>query len=80
MFLVVKLRVSPPFSKHVEPKELDANETKRLIKVNDEKDEEFLTSKKEAEDLASEDYLPGWAHAPYWPGVRSILHLSYPAF
>ncbi|GLB33376.1 putative sec63 protein [Lyophyllum shimeji] len=70
VFLVVKLRITPPPYKPVEAKELDADEIKRRIKFNDEKDDEFLTSRKEAEDLASDDVLPGWAHAPYWPGER----------
>ncbi|RDB15649.1 Translocation protein sec63 [Hypsizygus marmoreus] len=70
VYLVLKLRISPPATKPVEEKELDADETKRRIKLNDEKDEEFLTSRKDAEELPSDDLLPGWAHAPYWPGER----------
>lgn len=70
VFLVIKLRLSPPTLTPVTPKELDVDETKRRIKYNDEKDEEFLNSRKETEDLASEDSLTGWVHAPYWPGGR----------
>ncbi|KAF5388148.1 hypothetical protein D9615_000013 [Tricholomella constricta] len=70
VFLVVKLRISPPSSKPIESKELTVDEAKRRIKLNDEKDEDFLTSRKEVEDIPSEDDLPGWAHAPYWPGER----------
>ncbi|KAG5645765.1 hypothetical protein DXG03_005302 [Asterophora parasitica] len=70
VFLVVKLRISPPTLKSAEQEDLDVDETKRRIKLNDEKDEEFLLSRKEAEDLPSEDALTGSAHAPYWPGER----------
>jgi translocation protein SEC63 len=87
VFLVVKLRISPPSLKPREQKEFDVDETKRRIRLNDEKDEEFLTSRKESEDLPSGDVLPGSAHAPYWPGVSiiaarhwieltSVLHLG----
>ena len=42
---------------------------RRLAKSNEEKDEEFLLSRKEAEDPPSDDFVIGTAHAPYWPGV-----------
>ncbi|KAG6836917.1 hypothetical protein H0H93_001283 [Arthromyces matolae] len=70
VFLVVKLRISPPPESPVEGTELDAEETKRRIKLNDEKDEEFLVSRSESEDAPSQDLLPGWVHAPYWPAER----------
>ncbi|KAG6890192.1 hypothetical protein C0992_002849 [Termitomyces sp. T32_za158] len=70
VFLVVKLRISPPLSTAVQEEKLDANETKRRIKLNDEKDEEFLVSRKEAEELSSDSQVPGWIHAPYWPAER----------
>ncbi|KAG6861500.1 hypothetical protein C0995_015927 [Termitomyces sp. Mi166 len=70
VFLVVKLRIPPPPSNSVQEKELDVDETKRRIKFNDEKDEEFLVSRKEAEGLPPDNFLPGWVHAPYWPGER----------
>ncbi|KAG6816910.1 hypothetical protein H0H87_001863 [Tephrocybe sp. NHM501043] len=70
VFLVVKLRVSPPQTCPVEEKELSVDEIKRRLTFNDEKDEEFLTSRKEAEETPSEDLLPGLVHAPYWPGER----------
>ncbi|KAF9468774.1 translocation protein sec63 [Collybia nuda] len=69
VFLVVKLRLSPPDKVHSVKEELDANNTKRVIKMNDEKDEEFLTSRKEVEEM-SDDFVGGLAHAPYWPGER----------
>ncbi|KAH0587072.1 Translocation protein sec63 [Termitomyces sp. J132] len=70
VFLVVKLRISPPLSNHVQEKELNIDETKRRIKFNEEKDEEFLVNRKEAEELPPDNLLPGWVHAPYWPGER----------
>ncbi|KAG6915041.1 hypothetical protein DXG01_013771 [Tephrocybe rancida] len=70
VFLVVKLRLSPPSFNPVEEKEFDVDETKRRIRLNDEKDEEFLVGKKETEDLTSEERLPGSVHAPYWPSER----------
>lgn len=69
VFLVVKLRISPPLSNVVQEKTLDVNEAKRRVKLNDEKDEGFLNSRKEAEELPPDNQLPGWVHAPYWPGV-----------
>lgn len=50
-------------------REKDAEETKRILKVNDEKDNQFLVSKKDTEDELGADVASGWAHAPYWPGV-----------
>lgn len=69
VFLVVKLRLSPPCASATE-KELDAEETKQDMKKNEEKDEEFLASRKEMEDIPSNVAVSGWAHAPYWPGDR----------
>lgn len=69
MFLVVKLRLSPPNEARPVKEELDADSTKRVIKMNDEKDEEFLTSRKETEEISSDGCVTGLAHAPYWPGV-----------
>lgn len=69
IFLVVKLRISPPGSS-TERKELSVDETKRIVKLNDTKDEEFLMSRAEAEDIspAGAD-ANGWVHAPFWPAV-----------
>jgi translocation protein SEC63 len=77
VFLVVKLRLSPPNGARPVKEDLDAEGTKRVIKMNDEKDEEFLTSRKETEELPSEDAVTGLAHAPYWPGVSAY---SYQVF
>ncbi|EAU82333.1 translocation protein sec63 [Coprinopsis cinerea okayama7 len=68
VFLVVKLRLTPP-GVSVEPKDLSVEETKRVVKMNDEKDEAFLLAKGDAEEI-SEERIPGYAHAPYWPAGR----------
>ena len=71
VYLIVKLRRTPPcVSPAPAGKEKDAEETKRILKFNDEKDNQFLNSKEEAE---SDSSGAGWAHAPYWPGVRDSL-------
>jgi len=70
VFLVVKLRLSPPSTSDVE-KELDVAELKQNSRRNEEKkDEEFLASRNEMEDLSPNGTASGWAHAPYWPGER----------
>jgi translocation protein SEC63 len=69
VFLVVKLRIALPRHSASPPaREKDAEETKRILKMNDEMDHQFLVSKKDTEDELSAD-ASGWAHAPYWPGV-----------
>ena len=72
VFLVVKLRVSPRGGSSAPSQEKDVNETKRIIKVNEERDQQFLISKKEVEELSGAAGSSGLAHAPYWPGVRFI--------
>ncbi|KAF9069774.1 DnaJ-domain-containing protein [Rhodocollybia butyracea] len=69
VYLVVKLRLSPPTSSSAvaTKKEPSAEEVKQSIKINDEKDEEFLLSRKDAEPVKEEG---GYAHAPYWPDNR----------
>lgn len=64
---MVKLRLSPP-SVSVVQRELDAGETKHIIN-NEEKDDEFLASRNDMEDMSPDSAVNGWAHAPYWPGV-----------
>ena len=69
VFLLVKLRISPP-GVTVEKKDLSVEETKRLAQVNDRIDEQFLSSRQDAEDLDASS-ASGCAHAPFWPGVSS---------
>ncbi|KAF8890379.1 Sec63 Brl domain-containing protein [Infundibulicybe gibba] len=70
VFLVLKLRISPPTASQTERRELSVDETKASIKRNEEKDNKFLNSRQETEELESEDAVAGWAHAPYWPTNR----------
>ncbi|KAJ3843252.1 Sec63 Brl domain-containing protein [Lentinula raphanica] len=69
VYLTVKLRLSPPLpsSTVVTKKEESAEEVKRSIKLNDQKDEEFLMTRDDAEPMQGEGT---WAHAPYWPENR----------
>ena len=69
MFLLVKLRISPP-GVTVAKKDLSVDETKRLVQANDKIDEQFLTSRLDAEELDPIS-TNGFAHAPFWPGVSS---------
>ena len=63
VFLVVKLRLAPPSGASPDVKISNVD-----TKVQEEKENEFLMSRKEAEDLP-EGASNGWAHAPYWPAV-----------
>ncbi|TEB29020.1 translocation protein sec63 [Coprinellus micaceus] len=68
IFLVVKLRIVPPGT-NTETKDLSVDETKRVTVANEKKDEEFLLSKADAEELPRTK-SSGWAHAPRWPASR----------
>jgi len=70
VFLVVKLRVSPPDSSSSEEKDVGVDETKRLIKFNEDKDREFLLGKDSVEPISDSPTFDQWAHAPYWPAYR----------
>lgn len=69
IYLLVKLRLSPPGTKTAEPKDLTVDETKKLVQRTDELDEAFLVSRNEAEELPGTSEATS-AHAPYWPGTR----------
>ncbi|KAK7051395.1 secretory subunit [Paramarasmius palmivorus] len=70
VYLVLKLRVLPPGTNgDSQRKEPDVDTVKKNIKINEEKDNQFLLGRKDAEDI-DEQSVPGWAHAPYWPGNR----------
>ncbi|KIJ61032.1 hypothetical protein HYDPIDRAFT_138376 [Hydnomerulius pinastri MD-312] len=64
VFLLVKLRVKEPYAQSAPSPSLDA----KSVKKNDDIDEKFLNSRREAEELQGDG--AGWAHAPYWPGLR----------
>ncbi|TDL14651.1 hypothetical protein BD410DRAFT_757056 [Rickenella mellea] len=69
--LLVKLRVTPPGSVvHPENDEEDVDRIKAKLKANDEKDNTFLASRKDAEDMSDQELASGWAHAPFWPARR----------
>ncbi|KAI0773666.1 DnaJ-domain-containing protein [Fomes fomentarius] len=62
--LLVKLRVVPL------SKEGSVLPIPKQTKESDKRDNEFLLSKKDTEDLPQGDYASGYAHAPYWPANR----------
>jgi len=61
VYLVVKVRLTPPTASPVRPE---------VVKINEKRNYEFLTSKKDAEDIVSETPLNSTAHAPHWPTDR----------
>ena len=70
IYLLVKLRISPPGASS-ENKELSVEDTKTRVQKDEEIDEKFLTSRLDAEELPTAQ-LNGVAHAPFWPGVSSL--------
>ncbi|KIJ19749.1 hypothetical protein PAXINDRAFT_166003 [Paxillus involutus ATCC 200175] len=64
VFLLVKLRVMEPNAILSPSSNVDAKNAKK----NDDIDEKFLNSRGEAEELQGDG--AGWAHAPFWPGLR----------
>lgn len=70
--LLVKLRVVPL------SKEGSVLPIPKQTKESDKRDNEFLLSKKDTEDLPQGDYTSGYAHAPYWPAVscKSLILCS----
>ena len=68
--LVIKVRVSPPtIIKTEQNGEEDVDSIKRSIKVNEEKDQSFLVSKHDTEDLTNGLETLKRSHTPYWPMV-----------
>ncbi|KAG2357187.1 translocation protein sec63 [Suillus spraguei] len=66
VFLLVKLRLRRPLQSDAL---LPVSEkSAKAIREDREKDEKFLNSRKDTEDI--EGATPAWAHAPYWPGLR----------
>ncbi|KAL5530223.1 SEC63 [Sanghuangporus sanghuang] len=69
--LVIKARISPPGAAvKMESKESDVDSIKRSIKENEEKDEAFLSSKRDSEDLTNVLVIARKAHTPFWPAPR----------
>ena len=71
IYLLVKLRISPPGSQPAESKELSVDDTKLLVQRNHETDEKFLESKLDAETIPPSKMNEN-AHAPRWPSVSPI--------
>ena len=73
VFLVIKVRISLPLDDRTSesPQDIDG-----VIEANEEKDNDFLTSLNDAEDLPEASRC-GLAHAPYWPTVTDVrLHID----
>lgn len=66
VYLLVKLRISPPGTRRAEIKELSVDQMKSVL----ESDEKFLESRLDAEANSALN-TTGSAHAPHWPGVGS---------
>ncbi|KAG1888747.1 translocation protein sec63 [Suillus subluteus] len=66
VFLLVKLRLRQPLQSDT-PSSVSEKSAK-AIREDREKDDKFLNSRKDAEDM--EGATPVWAHAPHWPGLR----------
>lgn len=63
VYLIVKVRLTPPVSSTPIPK-VDEDAAN-----NDQRDNEFLNSRKDVEDLIDEQGSGRWVHAPHWPSV-----------
>ncbi|PPQ88725.1 hypothetical protein CVT25_009671 [Psilocybe cyanescens] len=70
IYLLVKLRISPPGTTPSTSTELTVDETKKAVQVEEETDEKFLASRLDAEELPSSKTNGGVAHAPFWPRTR----------
>lgn len=73
-----KARIAPPFQAYAstdneESSETEVDRVKHQVKANEERDNVFLNSKKDADDLETGEAGSGWAHAPYWPDVSYTL-------
>ena len=78
VYLLVKLRISPPGAT-VEKRELSVEETKRLAQATAKEDEQFLSTREDAEGLDASS-TNGYAHAPHWPGVSSSDDTFYKTY
>lgn len=66
VFLLVKLRLRRPLQSDAPSS--TSEKSAKAIREDREKDDKFLNSRKDAEDM--EGATPVWAHAPHWPGLR----------
>ncbi|KAK2464479.1 hypothetical protein APHAL10511_003458 [Amanita phalloides] len=72
VYLLVKLRLKSPLAPqpsntNTNNPALDADQIKHRIRQNQEREEEFLKSRGDAEDVP--DTASSYAHAPHWPGT-----------
>ncbi|KAI0092659.1 DnaJ-domain-containing protein [Irpex rosettiformis] len=67
VYLVVKLRIAPPSSTSSEK---DKEKDQKTAATLEKSDDEFLSSRKEADDMPEGASDGGWAHAPHWPATR----------
>lgn len=77
VYLVVKLRVAPPDAEPSNEQDVDGEEAKGLRRAIEEREDAFLTSRRDAEELQPGQTFSGGAHAPFWPAVRSVLDLIF---
>lgn len=71
VFLVVKLRITPPSSQSTVKAEKEVTANGHRDKV----EEEFLNSRKDMDDMPEGASDAGWAHAPHWPAVSLFVPL-----
>ncbi|KAJ7623440.1 Sec63 Brl domain-containing protein [Roridomyces roridus] len=70
VYLVVKLRVTPPGEESPVNEELDGEAAKRQRRALEEREQTFLASRRDAEDPQPGQVYSGGAHAPFWPSTR----------
>ncbi|KAF8905804.1 hypothetical protein CPB84DRAFT_1844796 [Gymnopilus junonius] len=71
IYLLVKLRISPPGSSSSESeKEPTVDEKKKAVQTEEQRDDKFLSSRSDSEDLPASKANSYAAHAPFWPGTR----------
>ncbi|KAI0337570.1 DnaJ-domain-containing protein [Trametopsis cervina] len=63
VYLVIKLRISPPTASATERTSSKADSSAAS-------DDEFLAGRKDADDMPKGASDSGWAHAPLWPATR----------
>ena len=69
--LLIKIRISPPIGQTATflKTELSEEITQKSSRLDQEKDDAFLTSKRDSEEISASTVNRA-AHAPFWPSVR----------
>ena len=70
VYLVVKLRIAYPGST---PSQTDKAKDEKRAAILEKSDDDFLSSRKEIDDMPKGASDSGYAHAPYWPAVSILL-------